>query len=77
MKRKSSLVKFILVLALVAIGIFASFACITYKSPGGNVWNFNGFLRGMSLDIDLGGGITAVYEARGEKPDDSDMNGAV
>lgn len=77
MKRRSSLVKFILVLVATAIGLFASFAGFPYKSPGGNVWNFNGFLRGMEYDIDLGGGITAIYEAKGEDLDDSDMNGVL
>ena len=77
MKRRSSLVKFILVLVATAIGLFASFAGFPYKSPGGNVWNFNGFLRGMEYDIDLGGGITAIYEAKSEDLDDSDMNGVL
>lgn len=77
MKRKSSLVKFILVLVATAIGLVASFVSFSFNTVGGNTWNYNGFAFAIDLGLDLEGGIYAVYEASGETPDDSAMNGTV
>ena len=77
MKRKSSLVKFILVLVATAIGLVASFICFPYKSTGGNIWNYNGFIHAIDLGLDLKGGVYAVYEASEGTPEDSAMNGTV
>ena len=74
MKRKSSLVKFILVLVATAIGLVASFVSFSFNTVGGNTWNYNGFAFAIDLGLDLEGGIYAVYEASGETPDDSAMN---
>lgn len=77
MKRKSSLVKFILVLVATAIGLVASFICFPYRSAGGNIWNYNGFIHAIDLGLDLKGGVYAVYEASEGTPEDSAMNGTV
>lgn len=77
MKRKSSLVKFILVLVATAIGLVASFVSFSFNTIGGNVWNYNGFVHAIDLGLDLEGGVYAVYEASGETPDDASMNGTV
>lgn len=77
MKRKSSLVKFILVLVATAIGLIASFVSFSFNTAGGNTWNYNGFIFAIDLGLDLKGGVYAVYEASGETPEDSSMNGTV
>ncbi len=77
MKRKSSLVLFILVCVATALLIVASFVRFNYY-PGGEAWEYKGFANSISLGLDLKGGIYAVYEAAdGEVPDDSRMNGTV
>ncbi len=77
MKRKSSLVKFIIVLVVTAIGLVACFVGFPYRSAGGDIWNYNGFIFAIDLGLDLKGGVYAVYEANGETPDDDAMNGTV
>ncbi len=77
MKRTSSLVKFILVLILTAIGLVASFVSFNFNSPGGNRWKYNGFAFAINLGLDLKGGVYAVYESSVGNPEDTRMNGTV
>lgn len=77
MKRTSSLVKFILVLIVTAIGLVASFVSFNYNSPGGNTWKYNGFAFAINLGLDLKGGVYAVYESSENNPEDTRMNGTV
>lgn len=76
MKRKSSIVKFILVLVATAIGLVASFVTFNFY-PGGSAHKYEGFVFSINLGLDLKGGIFAVYQADEANPEDTRMNGTV
>ncbi|MBR6788678.1 MAG: protein translocase subunit SecD [Clostridia bacterium] len=75
MKRKSSIFKFILVVAITIIGIVMSFVRIDF-SVGGDSHSY-GVVSSIKLGLDLKGGVYAVYEAEESNPDDQRMNGTV
>ena len=76
MKRKSSIVKFILVLVATAIGLVASFVTFNFY-PGGSAYKYEGFVFSINLGLDLKGGVYAVYQADESNPEDTRMNGTV
>ncbi len=77
MKKKSSLVFFILICVATAFLLVASFVQFNYY-PGGDAWKYDGFVYSIKLGLDLKGGIYAVYEAdTDEVPEDTRMNGTV
>ena len=76
MKRKSSIVKFILVLVVTVIGLVASFVSFNFY-PGGDAYRYDGFVFSIDLGLDLEGGVYAVYQADEENPEDTRMNGTV
>lgn len=76
MKRKSSIVKFILLLVATAIGLVASFVSFNFY-PGGKAYKYDGFVHSINLGLDLKGGVYAVYQADDEDLTDTRMNGTV
>lgn len=76
MKRKSAIVKFILILVVTAIGLVASFVSFNFY-PGGTAYKYDGFVFSVNLGLDLEGGVYAVYQADEENPEDTRMNGTV
>ncbi len=75
MKRKSSLVKFIIVSAVTALCVVACFLQFNF-SVGGEIHQY-GIVSSIKLGLDLKGGVYAVYEAEDSNPDESRMNGTV
>ncbi|HIV63893.1 MAG TPA: protein translocase subunit SecD [Firmicutes bacterium] len=75
MKRKSSLVKFIILTAVTVIALVACFVQFDV-APGGEVHEY-GVVSSIKLGLDLEGGVYAVYEADEANPGDTRMNGTV
>lgn len=74
MKKRSAIIKFVVVGVITLIGLLATF--LTF--PAGN-YDYNGFIYSINLGLDLQGGVYAVYEASGSdaNPSDTRMNGTV
>lgn len=66
MKRKSSLVKFIILTAVTVIALVACFVQFDV-APGGEVHEY-GVVSSIKLGLDLEGGVYAVYEADEANP---------
>ena len=60
MAKRLSIINFVIVSVLVAIGIFLS-VC-SFKMPFGSTDNFAGFMNAIPLGYDIGEGRVAVYE---------------
>lgn len=75
MKKKSAIIKFIIVGAITLIGILMTFL----QFPITGKYDYNGFIYSIDLGLDLQGGVYAVYEAAASEgtPSDSRMNGTV
>ena len=59
--KKNSILNFVAVTILTALGLFLSFCSFGFSWNGVN-YTYNGFLNSISLGLDLAGGVSVVYD---------------